>query len=772
MIHVLLLLALYAGCLVGLAAAARSVARPLPKAILVTSALLPLLFFSPGLLAGKTPLPLGQFRAPPWGSSPYAGHDNPYLDDVITQFVPWMQAVREAWREGELPFRNRWNGCGMPLAANGSSSAFSPLTFLAWPLPLASAFLFIAAVKLLMALVGTWLWLRELRLAPGAALFGAIAFGFSFSMVPWIFFPHSAVLALWPWALFAIELLSDRELGARPWILLTAVFTLWPLSGHIESAAMGAGFTGLWVLARLLARDFPDPRRLIRRMGIAAAAALGLSAFYLLPHAHAIGASNRLAVMEHRPWESAIRWSPHGPGWPLGYLQPLFPRTLGDGLNSPMLPGAAGSFPEMALGFFGVTAAAAVLLFFRPGSPRPRTEWTLWIPLIAGLGTATFAWPFIEAVALVPGLGLVFPLRFFSWVALAGAALAAFEVDRLQRDLPARRWAWTAPAGAAALLALAAVLAFLRFRTDHAAAGGLKSQTAALALTLAALTVFALAPALLRSARRRSVPVVLALLCAAELFSQGRRLYRFSPADPLPPPDSGLLSHLRSQSGVFRVIGDGYVAYPNTNVLARLEEIRTHDPLERREYVEWLDRGAGYPLAPYFKYLEDANAPALNRVNVRYFVGRPNREAPGPKWKEIYDGREGTLFENTQAMPRVFVSAASPGRGQGTAEVGSYRESTNAVSFQVRGSTQGVLLETSLVDDGGWSATSSRGPVRIARKDGPFVSLVLPPGDQAVRLRYLPPGFREGAAVSAATVLFLAAAASWSRRRRRAAASP
>ena len=593
MIHVLLLLALYAACVAGVAAAARSVTRPLPAAILVTFALLPLIFFSPGLVAGKTPLPLGQFRAPPWGSSPYAGHYNPYLDDVITQFVPWMQAVREAWREGELPFRNRWNGSGMPLAANGSSSAFSPLTFLAWPLPLASAFLFIAAVKLLLALVGTWLWLRELRLSPGAALFGAIAFGFSFSMVPWIFFPHSAVLALWPWGLFAIELLNDRELGARPWILLIVTFTLWPLSGHIESAAMGAGFTGLWVLIRLLARDVREPRRVVRRLGLAAAAALGLSAFFLLPHAHAIAASNRLALMEHRPWESAVRWTPHAPGWPLGYLQPLLPRTLGDGLKSPMLPGAAGSFPEMALGFFGMTAAAAALLFFRPGSPRRRTEWTLWVPLLAGLGTATFAWPFIETASLLPGLRLVFPLRFFSWVALAGAALAAFEVDRLQRDLNDRRWARAAPPGVAALLAFAAVLVFLRFRTEHVAAGGSESQTAALALTLAALAAFAVIPAVFRHARRRFVPVVLALVCAAELFSQGRRLYRFSTADPLPPPDSGLLSHLRSQSGIFRVVGDGYVVYPNTNVLARLEEIRTHDPLERREYVEWLDRRPG-----------------------------------------------------------------------------------------------------------------------------------------------------------------------------------
>ena len=34
-----------------------------------------------------------------------------------------------------------------------------------------------------------------------------------------------------------------------------------------------------------------------------------------------------------------------------------------------------------------------------------------------------------------PGLKLMFPLRYFVWFALAGAAIAAFELDRLERDL-------------------------------------------------------------------------------------------------------------------------------------------------------------------------------------------------------------------------------------------------------------------------------------------------------------------------------------------------
>lgn len=84
---------------------------------------------------------------PPWNTHPEVRRYNPYLSDVATQFLPWAKAMRSAWAEGSAPWRDRWNGCGTPLAANGQSAAFSPLTLLALPLPLPSAFLLSAALK-------------------------------------------------------------------------------------------------------------------------------------------------------------------------------------------------------------------------------------------------------------------------------------------------------------------------------------------------------------------------------------------------------------------------------------------------------------------------------------------------------------------------------------------------------------------------------------------------------------------------------------------------
>src|SRR5438128_689543 len=146
-----------------IAVSAAALKRSLDRSSLALFVLLPVIFLFPGFMGSGTPVPVdhvfGHF--PPWTAQPANPH-NPSLNDVATQFAPWAKAVRMAWREGSLPFWDRWNGCGMPLAANGQSQAFSPFTFLMFALPLARAFVLLGASKLFLALSGMWLWLREL----------------------------------------------------------------------------------------------------------------------------------------------------------------------------------------------------------------------------------------------------------------------------------------------------------------------------------------------------------------------------------------------------------------------------------------------------------------------------------------------------------------------------------------------------------------------------------------------------------------------------------
>jgi hypothetical protein len=325
-----------------------------------------------------------------------------------------------------------------------------------------------------------------------------------------------------------------------------------------------------------------------------------------------------------------------------------------------------------------------------------------------------------------------------------------------------------APPAVAAALAAFAIVTFLRFREAHSRTGSLAPQARALAVALLALAVFSASTLLIRRVQwkwplfRPGLAAALAFVCAAELFYQGRRLYRYRQFEQT-PADSPLLSALRRQPDPFRVLGDDYLLYPNTNVLARLEEVRTHDPVERREYVALLDAAAGYPPADYFKQVRDVNAPIFDFLNVRYFIGRPGTEPPGAKWRKLYAGPEGTLFENTKALPRVTADPA--------AEIDDYVERTNSISFRVRAGGGPTRLRLSVLQDGGWKASSDGVPIRTSRAHGPFLALEVPKGDHTIRLRYLSPGFAPGSAVTAGTIAILGIAA-FRRGRRRPKTTP
>jgi len=792
--------------LVGVAAvvAIRFLRRPVPLVYPLVFWLLPIVFALPGFLANRTILPVDHaMLIAPWSTLKPVDRHNANLNDIATQMAPWAEAVRMAWRDGSVPWRQRWNGCGMALAANGQSAAFSPLTFLMLALPLANAFTLAAAVKLFVALFGTWMWLSELGVSRTGSLFGAVCFGLSCTMTAWILFPHTSVICLWPWALFVIELLrEDRSFGRAFWAL-TAILFCWAVGGHPESAVVGGVFTVLWLLARACWRDLSRPGRLLGRVALAAAIAFGLSAFLLVPQALAIAQSSRLPAAREFARNLPVSAVPHGPFWRNGLVTAIFPRAPGDAVRSPMIAGGAGSFPEMALGYFGIVGWAVALGVLRPGSRRKRAELALLVPFLAGLGVAVGLWPFLEIVVLAPVLRMMFFLRYFSWVSLAGAAIAAFELDRLCADSLARRKDSFAFLAVLAGLASFGIAVYIHFRPLHEASGGLASQRNAFAVAwicLGAVAAFFLAfrprP---KSLGITAFSLCLSALAAAELLYQGMRLYKSgSPSDLY--PDTPMLAFLRSRPGPFRVVGEGTALFPNSNIFAGLEDIRTKDPVERLDYIEFLNATCGYPPSEEFKQIRDITASALDFLNVRFLISTPGRASPAEKWRLVYSGGDGTVFENRDVLPRVFapdeITLVAGGKDRfgwsrnaftrfgapasaiaskrdwrehafvlaheakvivnGRAQITDYLESANEVSFgaRVSGERAEAFLVASLVQDGGWSARDESGRrIDETLANGPFLALRVPSGEHLVFLRYSPPGFRTGVGLTAACLL-------------------
>ncbi|HTR01949.1 MAG TPA: hypothetical protein VMN82_02045, partial [Thermoanaerobaculia bacterium] len=603
MASALALAACFAAAVWGIAAAARALGRPIPAAALAAFVALAVAPYPLAFVAARTPLPLDHVGyVPPWFHAGAPPPYNPYLNDIVTQILPWTKAVALAWKEGALPLRDRWNGCGTPLAANSVSAAFFPLTFAVVALPLWRGFTLAVALKLFAAATGMWLWVRELGVSKRSAGFAAAAFALSFSFLPpWILYPQSGVFCLWPWTLFLLERCRDADRRARTAAGLAAVFVLTVLAGHPESAALGALFAAFWLAGRFVTGDLPDLGRVVRTLVPAALAAVGLTAFLLLPSAFAIAASGRLSAAQNPFWQPHLSLAPHAPLW-RSLLPAFFPHTLGNAVGSPTVPGGPGTFSEMAMGYAGILTWAAALLVFRRGSSRPRSELVLWAVALIGFGEAVCLWPIAEVVARVPLFRYVFPLRFNAWMALALPVIAAFELDRYLADRRAGRAGGWALAVTGGLLAAAGVALFAYLYRYRAFNGGLPFQKRQLAVVLAVLIL----AALLATLRTRPALLVtgMTVLGAGELLYQWRGLHHLYRPDLL-FPDTPLLGFLRAQPGPFRVAGRGPMLFPSTNVFAELEDVRTHDAVERHDYMRFLDATCGYPYDDYFKKLQN-----------------------------------------------------------------------------------------------------------------------------------------------------------------------
>ena len=787
------------------ALAARWLGRPIPPAALALFVVLSVAPFPRAFVRDLTVLPLDHAAfLPPWMGPVYVAPYNPYLNDVATQILPWAKETRLAFKAGEAPLRNRWNGCGMPLAANSVSAAFSPFTFLSFLLPLARSYTLTSALRLLLAAAGMWLWTRELGVSRPSAGFGTAAFALCLNFAPpWLMFPQSAETALWPWMLFLVERLGERR-RARAIAALTVLFVGMVLCGHPETAVIGFFFAFLWLGARALAGDLRRPGRVAGGIAVAAAAAIGLTAFLLIPSLYAIAASGRLVDARRPFWSPILSLAPHAPVWRM-LATPFFPSALGNGIVSPVLPLSNASFPELTMGYFGIVGWAAAALVLRPGSPRGPRAWILLGLVVLGCGAATAAWPVAEIFSVVPGIRYLFPVRFHAWESLAGPALAAMELDRLVRDAREKRAGALATVASSVALAGLAVFVYLSFRGTHALAGpaAVAFQTRRLAVTLA---VLALTGGILLAARRAPGPSIaaLAVLAALELLYQWRGLFRLESPGRL-FPETPMVEFLRAQPPPFRVAGRGPALFPSTNVFAGVEEIRTHDAVERHDYLTFLDATCGYKYE-YFKVLRNLDASALDFLNVRYVADMRDGTPPGPRWRLAYSGEDGRVFENSSVLHRAFapssvrlvaartrrseplsdanaafgprafaeITANSDWAGRAwvlatrggeerdaeqanpPAAITGYRETTNEVSFTATATSGATWIVTSLVQDGGWSADGDGGrALETSRANGPFLALRVPAGTHRVVLRYRPPGWRAGLWIGAASVILL-----------------
>jgi len=347
-----------------------------------------LLMFAPYWMTDRIPAPLDFLAAHivPW-MRPGVAVQNALQSDVVTQMLPWREVVAQFWRHGEWPFVNPYAGSGTTLWSNPSAAVLQPLTLLGLPFSTFAWANFVAVARMLIALTGMFVFLRDEGRSERAAIFGAIAYAFSALNIAFLLFPVTNVTTMLPWMLVAI----CRQ-NAIACAIVTALLLL---GGHHESVVHVAMLAIPYAL--FVARGS------VLRYALAAIAGLLLAAPVVVPFAMALPGIERVAhPIVTTPFE-------------LAQLLPfVFPARFA---YTPFAVTGA-NFNEVATQYAGF---AAFVLCAYAIVRKPR-ELRFWIVMLTVLTLAAF----------VPGV-FVQMARVRFVIAFVVATLAAYGLD-LDRD--------------------------------------------------------------------------------------------------------------------------------------------------------------------------------------------------------------------------------------------------------------------------------------------------------------------------------------------------
>jgi len=365
--------------------------------------------------------------------------------DIAYFFEPAKSELHAALTAGRLPLWSPYLLAGYPIAAEGQTAVFYPISLLvSWLLPGPAAVNWFVILHLWLAAASMYLLARQLGLSRFSAWLSAFAFscsGFVFARIQ-----HLSLLSVTAWLPMVI-FLTDRACRSprlRNYLLVPLAWAMSALCGHPQ----GLFFTSLVMIFWIAWRGVGDRRKpLSTRLWRAA----GLSSLTFL-----LGAG--LAAVQLLLTLQLFREAPQGQPGDLAFITsfPLLPKHL-LGLIAPNWQGSVAFDSYRGEDYFwgyvlyiGLLPLALALI----GATR-RSNWPLLALALLGLVLALAHHnPLYYLLRLLPGFSYFrAPTRYLMVFTFAAALLVGFGWQTLSR----MRWL-SPPRRAAALAVLLAVL--------------------------------------------------------------------------------------------------------------------------------------------------------------------------------------------------------------------------------------------------------------------------------------------------------------------------
>jgi O-antigen/teichoic acid export membrane protein len=278
--------------------------RKYDLAIIVALLVLPLLWFWPQTIGGRTLLPVDNlYQYQPWQS--YAGQFgvgvpyNPLISDLVLENVQWKSFIVEQLRAGR-PGDTLWNPlifAGLPFLAAGQHSALYPFSLIFYILPLWQAYGVFSALQLGLAAAGMFIFARTLGQRRAGAVVAAVAYAFSGFYIVSVNFTMMIAAAAWlPLILAMIQVIIAKQehKGATgyspvPYVAAGALCVgMQTLAGHVEITyyvLLVSALFAAWRLAGAWRRlgAWRPLSRLALWLGVMVGLGLALGAVQLIP---------------------------------------------------------------------------------------------------------------------------------------------------------------------------------------------------------------------------------------------------------------------------------------------------------------------------------------------------------------------------------------------------------------------------------------------------------------------------------------------------------
>jgi hypothetical protein len=774
-----------------------------------------LVFFYPIWLQNKVPLPVDALVGAhvPWTETVWEEYPagipikNQEITDSFSQFYPWRSLVGEFWRVGKAPLWNPYMFSGTPFLATLHSASLYPLNTLYLFLSNLDAWVGLVILQIFLASIFMYFLLRELNLTKWASVLGAIAFAFSGYMIAWLEFATGGHAGLWLPLLLYFELKLVNS-GKTIWTVpISAVFFFIYTAGDFQ-VPFYITLTYL-LFGGYLLRQKGGRQQLHSRKALLVVGSLILGMLLSLPQLLPVIELFTQSVRANDPYIQEYYYG-------LMHWEKIVNFVWPDFFGNVVTRNYWGKYGyHEYLAFVGIVPLIFVSISIF--TKKLKHETFFWVLLVICL---IFLFPtplaFLPYKLNIPGLGTSSASRVIFLVDFCLAVLAAYGFSKWTKNRHGLgkviKYLLAVSFGVG--LGLTICVSYLDSSGIGVSIPILANLKVALrniipsSLVILVLGGFLVVQKIIAVLGYRKLgklfrvllPCLIVAVTIGELLRFAWKNTPFS-LRKFVFPETRITRFLQEKDGPFRIAGGIPL---NLFMPYNINSAEGYDPIYPKRNSEWfsLVNSRGFlALSGRYGLIHDYSSPLIDFANVAYVVdykknvngeisekGAFANGVKQPKFREVFFEGRIKVFENTDVLPRVFVSgnykiasneqnwvdslfssgeledrqivlesnpSFKPSRNKLEYSVTNFVQGFNRIDIDVANSGNGLLFLSESYYPG-WEAYINGRRTKIFRANYIFKAIQLPEGNHHVEFIYNPNSFRIGKTAFFAVLVFLA----------------